>query len=165
MRALWFSQWFIGLNERRVLANVFNIPVVTYTQAMRIAVKYSMDDIQTAIADVIPLIPLQPQHDLGKAILRLAFVAEFPSHFFTNDAIKIFTDASPINHHPTAGHLKPLLPHPEFLALMMQYREALSSPETAIWRKQVNVNGFLQNSTQQKWFNEEFGRFGFKPKK
>ena len=139
-----------------------NIPVVTYTQAMRIAIKYSMDDIQAAIADVIPLISLQPQQGLGTAILRLAFVAEFPSHFSRDVAIQMFTDASSISHHPTVDHLKPLLPHPAFVVLMMQYREGLSNPDTSIWKRQWP--SYVPAYAERKWLNQEFGRLGF-PKK
>ena len=140
-----------------------DIPIVTYTQAMRIAVKYSMDDVQAAIAKVVPLIPLQPQQSLGPAILRLAFVAEFPSHFFKNVAIKAFTDASSIDHHPTADHLGPLMPYPAFVALMMQYREGLGNPEKGIWK--IYIGRYCSAlSAQERWLDEEFGRFGFKPK-
>ena len=133
---------------------------------MRIAVKYSMDDVQVAIARVIQLIPQQPQQGPGTAILRLAFVAEFPSHFSKDVAIQIFTHASSIDHYPTADHLEPLMPYPAFVALMMQYREAHRNPETAIWKKLTITERYRTTpGTQEYWFNQEFGRFGFKPKK
>ena len=146
-----------------------NISIVTYTQAMRIAVKYSMDDVQVAIAGVIQTIPSQPLQHLGTAILRLAFVAEFPTHFFPYVAIQVFTHASSIDHYPTADDLEPLMPYPAFVALMIQYREALRNPETAIWKK-LRIHSMMHGeyrftiATEEYWFKKEFGRFGFKPK-
>ena len=117
---------------------------------MRIAVKYAMDDVQVAIAQ---LIPLQPQLDLGTAIFRLAFVAEFQSHFTRDVAIKVFTHASSIDHHPTADHLGPLMPYPAFVAIMMRYREGLRNQDTSSWSKLGYGSDY--------WLNQEFGRFGF----
>ena len=130
---------------------------------MRIAVKYSMDDIQAAIAKFIPLIPLQPQRGPGTAISRLAFVVEFPSHFFDDDAIQMFTDASSINHRPTADHLEPLMPFPAFVVLMMEYREGLRNPKTASWQYLVYTWG-SQDTALQEWLNSKFGGYGFKQK-
>ena len=127
---------------------------------MRIAVKYSMDDIQAAIAKVIPLIPLQPQHDLGKAILRLAFVAEFSNHFFKNEAIQLFTQASSINYQPTVDQLEPLLPYPAFVVLMMEYREGLRNQATSPWNRRWGAH----QPAESNWLGEEFERFGFKPR-
>ena len=122
---------------------------------MRIAVKYSMDDVQAAIANVIHLIPLPPSSlGIGTAILRLAFVAEFQNHFFQDVAIEVFTEASSIVYQPTADHIARLMPYPDFVALMMEYREGLRNPETAPWRKQW--------ISEDNWLVEQFRRFGFK---
>lgn len=165
MSALHFSSLFIKPKKPRLLENILDIPVVTYAQAMRIAVKYSMDDVQVAIARAIQLIPLQPTQGPGRAILRLACVAEFPNHFFKDVAIQIFTDASSIHHHPTADDLDPLMPYPAFVALMMEYREGLRNPETATWTKwQIYGHYRSQNDLQEAWLNQTFGRFRFKPK-
>ena len=130
---------------------------------MRIAAKYAMDDVQVAIAKVIQLIPppppphSYPQSPLGlsTAILRLAFVAEFPSHFPKSVAIQVFIQASSIDYRPTADQLGPLMPYPAFVALMMQYRELLHNPDTAKYIKQTNGT--------PPWLNNGFGHFGFKP--
>ncbi len=131
-----------------------DIPIVTYARAMRIAVKYTMDDIQLAIVKVIELTPPLPppllsyqgfpsqlSSGLGTAISRLAFVAEFPSHFTKEVAIRAFTQASSINRRPTANDLGPLVPYLAFLALMMKYREGLRNPASqrnrdweCVWR-------------------------------
>jgi hypothetical protein len=100
---------------------------------MRIAVKYSMDDIQVAIVKVIQLFSRVPLQNLKTAILLLAFVAEFPSYFTNDFAIKVFTDASSIQYRPTADDLEPLMAYPAFVALMMKYREGLSTSMVAIW--------------------------------
>ena len=123
---------------------------------MRIAVKYAMDDVQVAIAQFIPS---QPQSDFGTAILRLAFVAEFQSHFTQGAAIQVFTQASSISHHPTADHLEPLMPYPAFVALMMRYREGLRHQGTASWTTQLTGK-----SDRISWLNQEIGRFRFKPR-
>ena len=128
---------------------------------MRIAAKYAMDDVQVAIAKVIQLIPPPPPPiyplptplGLGTAILQLAFVAEFPSHFSKAVAIQVFIQASSIAYRPTADQLEPLMPYPAFVALMMQYRELLQNPDTAKNIKQANGN--------PSWLNNGFGRFGF----
>ena len=117
-----------------------------------------MDDVQVAITQVVQLLPLQPRLDLGTAILRLAFVAEFKSHFTPNNAIQVFTQACSIDHHPTADHLEPLAPYLAFVSLMMRYREGLRHPETAVWRSRWG-------SRAQPWLDEEFGRLGFKQNK
>ena len=130
-----------------------NISIATYAQAMRIAVKYSMDDVQVAIAGVIQIISPQPPRDLGTAILRLAFVAEFPSHFFQDVAVEVFTHASSIKYQPTAADLRPLMPYPAFVALMMRYREGLSKSNTSRKCEQ----------TVPSWLHTEFRNFGLKP--
>ena len=121
---------------------------------MRIAVKYAMDDIQVAIAKVIELTPPHPPQGLSTAILRLAFVAEFQSHFTRGVAVQVFTQASSIDHRPTADHLEPLMPFPAFVALMMQYREGLRDKNTAPW------NG--RRGDCNSWLDQELGHFGFK---
>ncbi len=131
---------------------------------MRIAVKYAMDDVQVAIAKVIQLIPPHPPSHpqsytlpaLGTAILRLALVAEFPSHFSKGVAIQVFTQASSIDNvcRPTAHQLEPLMPYPVFVALMMQYREELHNPDAAKRIKQHNGT--------PPWLDHAFGRFEFK---
>ena len=120
---------------------------------MRIAVKYEMNDVQVAIVKAIQLDPPQPLQDLSTVISRLAFVAEFQSHFTQDLAIKVFTQASPITHYPTADHLKPLLPYPAFIVLVMKYREGLRNKDTALWPKGYGA--------ENRWLNEELGRFGF----
>ena len=119
---------------------------------MRIAVKYAMDDVQVAIAQLIPLLPWL---DFGTAILRLAFVAEFQSHFTQDIAIRVFTDASSIDYLPTADHLEPLMPYPAFVALMMGYREGRCCSATPSWQKPLSRCFRLEQG---------FERLGFKLK-
>jgi len=128
---------------------------------MRIAVKYSMDDIQVAITKVI-LIPPK----LRTEISRLAFVAEFPSHFPKELANIVFIEASSIKYDLTANDIKPLMAHPNFVVLMMQYREGCGNPDGAIWKKshyQTYRGGPMMAMDAQRWLNEQFTSFGFKP--
>jgi hypothetical protein len=150
------------LAYKRLLVNIVDIPIATFTQAMRIAVKYSMNDVQVAIAKAVGsnLLP-----GLHTRIARLAFVAEFPSHFSKDFAIKVFTDASIIDSHPTVDDLEPLIAYPAFIALMMQYREGLCNSDKAIWKKTL-VRTFsrqMEPMNERMWLNVQFGSFGFKP--
>jgi hypothetical protein len=139
------------------MENVLELPIATYTLAMRIAVKYLMDDVQVAITKVIR-IPPQPRQNLHTEISLLAFVAEFPSYFSKGFAIQVFTKASSISLHPTANDLGPLIAHPAFLALMMQYREGLGNPDGAIWKGPC-----CPMRRQKEWLDDQFKLFGFKP--
>jgi len=128
---------------------------------MRIAVKYSMDDIQVAITKVI-LIPPK----LRTEISRLAFVAEFPSQFSKELAIKVFIDASSITYDLTADDVQPLMVHPDFIGLMMQYREGRAKPDRAIWERSYYcepLGGGMRAMDAQMWLNQQFTSFGFKP--
>jgi hypothetical protein len=146
-----------------------NIPINTYTQAMRMAIKYSMDDVQAAIVNVIPSI--LPGLGIGKAIARLAFIADFPGNFSSSVAEQIFTKACSMGFHPTADDLKPLMAHPALVALMMQYREGLSNPDQAIWkRSKPGPNPpsmapwqWLHMRQEQRWAIEQFKSLGFTP--
>jgi len=122
---------------------------------MRIAVKYSMDDIQVAITKVI-LIPPK----LRTEISRLAFVAEFPSHFSKESAIKVFIDASSITYDLTADDIEPLMVHPDFVVLMMQYREGCAKPDKSMWEKSSYP---WRTMDAQMWLSQQFTPFGFKP--
>ena len=122
---------------------------------MRIAVKYAMEDVQVAITKVIERTPIHPLKDLSTEILRLAFVAEFPGHFTRRVAVQVFTQASSIDHHPTANHIEPLMPYPAFVVLMMRYREGLGNKDTAPWK------GWYHPGS---WLDTELEHFGFKPR-
>lgn len=108
-----------------------NIPLATYVQAMRVATKYSMDDVQVAITNVIQR--MHAGRGITKAIALLALVAEFPDSLPGNFAIQMFINACSITQHPTADDLKPLFAFPGFLAIMMQYREGRANPNNAKW--------------------------------
>jgi len=121
---------------------------------MRIAVKYSMDDVQVAIAGTIqPISPRPPC--IGRAIGQLAFIAEFTNHIYKGTAIQVFKEASTVNFQPTVNDLKPLMAFPAIVVVMMEYREVLRNPQRAPW------NGFLDGDVG--WLNTKFESFGFKP--
>ena len=115
---------------------------------MRIAIKYSMDDIQVAIARAIEFIS-PPPLGIGKAIGRLAFIAEFPGHISKGTTIQVFNEAGLIYFKPTAGDLKPLMAFPTVVALLMQYREEPSNPD--------------RSTPQPTMLDRQFESLGFKP--
>jgi hypothetical protein len=75
------------------------IPVATYTLAMRVAVKYSMNDVQDAIVRVVNSLP--SDSGIRKAIAQLAFVAEFSSHFYKYFFKEVFVQACSTNQRPS----------------------------------------------------------------
>jgi hypothetical protein len=135
------------------------------------AIKYSMDDVQAAIVIVIRSILPGPR--IGKAIARLAFIAEFPDKFSSSIADQVFTEACSVEFHPTADDLKPLMARPDLVALMMQYREGLSNPDKAIWKESksesnppsasMSIWPRLSRLPEQRWVNEQLGSLGFTP--
>jgi len=116
-----------------LLDNLMKIPIATYIQAMRIAVKYSMDDVQKAIVEVINSFSFTWEY--STAIARLAFVVEFPNHFPKSMIREVFVQSCPKTYHPSGNDLKPLMAYPNLVALMMQYREGIILPSQAVWSK------------------------------
>jgi hypothetical protein len=104
---------------------------------MRIAVKYSMEDVQMAIVRAIR--SLSTKADISKAIAQLAFIAEFHGHFSKAFVKIVFVQACSTVHPPSGDDLKPLVAHPNFVALMMQYREGVIQPNQAIWNEKKEV--------------------------
>ena len=131
----------------RLLDDIHRIPIATYTQAMRVAIKYSMDDIQNAIVHAIKFDLSGPRSSKAQAIARLTFMTEFPDHFSGYFARELFTEVCSIDYHPTGLDLRPLMAYPALVALMMQYREGLSSKE--------------ERYTHY-WLNEKIESLGFK---
>jgi hypothetical protein len=126
-----FQYWRIWLNKRRLLDNIFIIPIDTYIQAMHMAIKYSMDDVRNAIVRTVMTSPLTT---MSTRIGRLAFMAEFPDRFPGSTPTNLFIEVCSLDYHPTAGDLGPLMAHPGVVALMMQFREVLGNPGRAIWK-------------------------------
>jgi hypothetical protein len=118
---------------------------------MRIAVKYLMDDVQVAI---IKIIHMSPQYRAD--ISRLAFIAEFPSHFSQPFAVQVLISASSVTYDLTAADVKPLMAYPAFVVLMMNYREGVGNPSRAIWMRHPSRELYA-------WLNKQFESFGFKP--
>ena len=129
---------------------------------MRIAIKWSMDDIQLAITKAIQIRP----RPLRTEILRLAFVAEFQSYFSQDFAIEIFTNACSLKYHPTANDLRPLMAHPAFVVLLIQYREGRGNYDAAIWNvRRCGKDGRpVQRMDAETWLTEQFTSFRFKPR-
>jgi len=133
---------------------------------MRIAVKYAIDDVQVAIARVIEMTSALGILYPREAVAQLAFIAEFPSHISKDVAIRVFTNASSIRFHPTAGDLKPLMAFPDFVALLMQYREAhsdKSASNTATCLTMLGRDGRMKKLEATIWLDRQFESFGFKP--
>jgi len=87
---------------------------------MRIANKYDMEDIKTAI---IQLISNLSAPEIGEAIERLAFMAGFPTSFSVRLAGDAFLQTCSISTVPSANDLKPLMAHPAIVAAMIKNRE------------------------------------------
>ena len=121
---------------------------------MRIAIKYSMDDVQSAIVHAINF-DLADTRSKAKPIARFAFMAEFPDNFSRSFPIQLFLQVCSIEYHPTADDLRPLMAHPALVALVMQCREGLNNPSKAIWSGS-------SSRRMVEWLGEQFKRLGFK---
>ena len=88
---------FVVLKKDSVLDDIWKIPVRTLLFAMRIASKYNMEDIKTAIT---PIITNMTSLGIGQAIERLAFMAELPTHFSVSLAGDVFLQACSISSTP-----------------------------------------------------------------
>jgi len=119
---------------------------------MHIAIKYSMNDVQDAITKVIQTPPRPP----GTEFPRLAFAAEFPSHFSKALAIQLFINASSITYFPTVNDVPPFAAHTAILALLMQYREGFGNSDVAPWDQ-------YRSCSRQDWLSKKFESLGFKP--
>ena len=120
---------------------------------MRIAIKYSMYDVQHAIVHAIKF-DLADTGSKAKPIARLAFRAEFPDNFSRGIPIQLFLEVCSIEYHPTADDLRPLMAHPALVALVMQCREGLNNPTKAIWSGS-SCDGMVE------WLDEQFRSLGF----
>ena len=98
---------------------------------MRVAAKYSMDDVQRAIVRVINSLPS------ASGIARLAFIAEFPGHFYKRAFKEVFVQACSTDRRPSGHDLQPLMAFPHLVALMMHYREGIIQPNKAIWNEKA----------------------------
>lgn len=148
------------------------IPIATYTRAMRIAAKYLMDDVQRAIVRVI--IALPSDSGIGKAIARLAFIAEFSGHFYKDFFKEVFLQTCSTVHRPSGPDLKPLMAFPNLVALMMQYREGIIQPNQAVWnerapspvrdaRRRRPRSLDLGESREGKWLDGQLESLGLAP--
>jgi len=108
------------LNKNRTLDDIWQIPIRTYFSAMRVASKYGMEDIQIAITRVITHLP---SPGIGQAIGRLAFMAEFPSHFSLSLAGDVFLQVCSLSSTPTVDDMKPLMAYPVLVTAMIKSRE------------------------------------------
>ena len=130
---------------------------------MRIAIKYSMDDVQAAIVRVV--------NTLGgvgsSGIEKLAFLAEFPDRFSKDAIVGVFVQVCANYYHPSGHDLEPLLAYPKLLALMMRYREEIIRPNQAIWDQKPPVQPVYHIpvvpsiTPREKWLNEQFKSLGY----
>ena len=109
----------------RLLDDPHSISSRTLTLAMRIASRYRMEDVQTAIAKVV-IRACKPE-TLGGAIRRLLLCAEFPS-FFKDDTISaLFVCICRWEDHPTSQQLAPLQNRMDLIAHIMSGRVVFST--------------------------------------
>jgi len=130
---------------------------------MRIAVKYSMDDILNVIVTVISFDSFRTGSSEARAIVRLASMAEFPHLFSRDTVVQAFIDTCSIRFHPINYNLGPLMAYPAFVVLMMQYREGLGNPEQALWERAAcwRDDGEPLLMTPRMWLNEQVELLGF----
>lgn len=125
---------------------------------MRIAIKYSMDDVRDAIVEaIIKAIRFGIGGSEAKRIEQLAFMGDFPDHVPGYVAVYLFLEVCSIEYHPTADELRPLMAHPALVALVMQCREGLSDQSLAIW------NNRESSWSMETWLKEQLESLGFKP--
>ena len=121
---------------------------------MRIATKYSMDDVQDAIVRVINSLPFESE------IASLAFIAEFPGHFHKEFFKEVFVDACSTEVPPPSGHdLQPLMAFPHIVSLMMKYREGIIQPKRAPW----SLRGISASSPEDDWLDDQLERLELAP--
>ena len=106
--------------NNRLLDDPQLISVKTLTHAMRICSRYCMDDVQTAIANVVSRAGRPNTLDI--AIERLALCAEFPSYFKDDVISALFVCTCRWVGHPTGKQLKPLQTRLDLVAHIMSGR-------------------------------------------
>ncbi len=131
---------------------------------MRFAVKYSMDGVQDAIVLVINSLP----SDSG--IARLAFMAEFPGHFYKSSFKEVFVQACSTDRRPSGHDLQPLMAFPYLVALMMQYREENLQPNRAIRNEMASLQypfrygiSSVGESYEDSWLDRQLNHVGLEP--
>ena len=119
---------------------------------MRLAVKYSMDDVQKAIVRVIHSLPFESK------IAPLAFISEFLPEFPNGFFKKVFVQACSTGDHPPPGDdLEPLMAFPNVVSLMMTYREGVIQPNRALWD--------LNESGASDWLDRQIASLDLCPRK
>ena len=174
----------VVLKKDSVLDDIWKIPIRTLLSAMRIASKYDMEDIKMAITRIITNMT---SAGIGQAIERLAFMAEFSTHFSVSLAGDIFLQACSISSTPSANDLKPLMAQPRLMAAMIKNREGMlrgqleqelrvqtRSPHHSSWCSPPRAPTRLPRSPRsppprspspvprlEAWILEELNSFGF----
>jgi len=98
------------------------IPVVTYRAAMRIAVKYCMEDIQNGVVSVILRKTAWvggASEAPGMALQQLGFIFEFPGKFQFSLAAQVLQ--ATYTEDPKASDLVLLQSHPDVIAILLQF--------------------------------------------
>ena len=124
-------RYILAQPSTSLLENPLLIPVYTLTQAMRIANKYRMQEVQTAIMRVINSKSLGS--GISEAIAMLCFITEFPEHFEKNYVQKVFVQACSTSYYPSTEDLRRLMTNPDLMVVMMKYREGNLNPDGAVW--------------------------------
>ena len=126
---------------------------------MRVAAKYSMDDVQDAIVRVINSLPS------ASGIARLAFIAEFPGHFYKSTFKEVFVQACSTDRRPSGHDLQPLMGIPHLVALMMHYREGIIRPNLAVWNEITSLQSPRRRggSREDTWLDEQLESLGLAP--
>jgi len=104
----------------RLLEEPGQIPMKTYRLAMRIAKRYSMDDVQEAITRVVKGSLSTGNHDA--AINRLVFISEHSAPFSDDEVIGEFSWICQLSPHPSEDELKPFDACWELVSCVMEGR-------------------------------------------
>lgn len=106
---------------------------------MRIATKYYMEEVQTAVVRVVRSKSLNQPLGIDEAIGILCFLAEFPGSIEENLVKEVFFQACDTEFHFSIEDLEQLKPYPRLLLAMMKYREGQLSPKTAVWEPRQSI--------------------------
>jgi len=104
----------------RLLEEPRQIPMKTYRLAMRIAKRYSMDDVQEAITRVVKgSLSTGPHHT---AINRFVLISEHSTPFSDDEVMNEFKWICELPAHPNEDELRSFDPYWELVSCVMEGR-------------------------------------------
>lgn len=121
---------------------------------MRVAIKYSMEDIKIAITRVIEKLP---SPETSQAIRLLALMVEFPAHFSVSLAGVMLHQVCSPSSTPSADDLKPLMVYPALATAIIINRDSMLKTylRPDFYKPPVPAPG------TKEWSQKELKSFGF----